>query len=861
MRTESPTRKGMKMDDGAGGYTVPPAAGFRNRQADAGHGSGIRNLTIAGLLFALVLVIWLNEFIDMPRLFFGVAPTPVNWQEAMLETFIVLLAAGVVWRFASGVSGQTEKEKQLLEHQKFFSEVLIRESPTYCLAVKPDGSIITVNNALLNKTGYSFDEVVGGNCLTLFIPPRERETIARDLADIVLSGKPRTRVSNIVTRTGEECVVQWEAAAACRPSGELDFIYAAGIDITEQKKTERALKLSEERYRSFVQNLQGVAYQLDMNLRPVFLHGDIQKLTGYSKEEILSGSVVWEDIIAPEDVSAVRIESHKARSIPNYAGEVIYRIIRKDGGLRWVQEYFRNICDENAAPSAVQGIVYDITAAKEAEESLRRSEERYRLLADNMKDVIWAFDRNMRYTYISPSVERARGYTVEEAMSLPVEKIFTESSYQKFLKILSEVKILEESKTPPSPGQSLTFELELVCKDGKTVWTEITACFAYDSQGRPAGYVGMTRDVTERKRAQEAIQQREDIYRTIFESTGTAMIIIDEDTTISLANSEFVHLSGYPREEIENRKSWKMFVAAEDVERMARYHVLRRRPGHEAPRNYSFRFKDRYGIMKDMFVTATLLPGTNKSLISLLDITETKKAEEELRISREQIRNLHKHSQDVRERERARIAREIHDELGQVLTALKMDLSFLAKKLPPDLSSLETKVNLMLRFVDMTIQSVKRITMDLRPGLLDHLGLVAAIEWQAEEFQKRTGIRCSVTVDPDEIILRPDQSTSVFRIFQETLTNIARHARATEVRTSLTVKDGILEMTVRDNGIGITNEQIENPKSYGLMGIKERAYFCGGEAGIFGQKGKGTTVVITIPFDEMRIQDDTSACG
>lgn len=141
----------------------------------------------------------------------------------------------------------------------------------------------------------------------------------------------------------------------------------------------------------------------------------------------------------------------------------------------------------------------------------------------------------------------------------------------------------------------------------------------------------MTRDVTERKRAQEAIQQREDIYRTIFESTGTAMIIIDEDTTISLANSEFVHLSGYPREEIENRQSWKMFVAAEDVERMARYHVLRRRPGHEAPRNYSFRFKDRYGIMKDMFVTATLLPGTSKSLISLLDITETKKAEEELR--------------------------------------------------------------------------------------------------------------------------------------------------------------------------------------------------------------------------------------
>jgi hypothetical protein len=110
----------MKMDDGAGGYTVPPAAGFRNRRADAGHGSGIRNLTIAGLLFALVLVIWLNEFIDVPRLFFGVAPTPVNWQEAMLETFIVLLAAGVVWRFASGVSGRRRKRSNSWSTRSFF---------------------------------------------------------------------------------------------------------------------------------------------------------------------------------------------------------------------------------------------------------------------------------------------------------------------------------------------------------------------------------------------------------------------------------------------------------------------------------------------------------------------------------------------------------------------------------------------------------------------------------------------------------------------------------------------------------------------------------------------------------------------
>lgn len=840
---------------------APEAVGTRDNLSGAPRGSRVRRLITAGLLFFLILAIWVNEILDIPHLVFRADPTPVNWPEAVIETCFVLLAALVVSRFTSGMDREMTREKRLNERQRVFSNILIRESPAYFLAVKPDGCIITASNALLHKTGYSFEDVVGRNYLSLFIPVREHEAISREVVDLILSRKPKTRISHIVTKTGEEHLVQWEGTVAYHANGEVDFIYGAGIDITDQKRTERALRLSEERYRSFVHNLQGIAYQLDMEGKPLFLNGDVEKLSGYSEEDFLSGSMIWENIIEQEDLPGIRETSAKARSIPNYAGENAYRIIRKSGEMRWVQEYFKNSCDENGVPASVQGIVYDITAAKEAEESLRKSDKRYRLLAENMKDVIWAVDKDLRYTYISPSVERARGYTVEEAMRLPVEKLFTEKSFRKFQKILTDVTALEGHGIPASPGRSLTFEMELTCKDRSTIWAEVTASFAFDSQGRPAGYVGMTRDITERKRAEEAIRQSEETYRTIFESTGTAMIILEEDTTISLANSEFVRLSSYSRGEIEGKKAWKDFIVPEDVARVMRYHVLRRKPGNEAPRNYGFRFNDRYGILKDMYVTATLLPGTRKSLISLLDITETKKAEEALKISREQLRNLHKHSQDVRERERTRIAREIHDELGQVLTALKMDLSYLAKKLPRDFTSLETKIDLMLRFVDMTIQSVKRITMDLRPGILDHLGLVAAIEWQADEFQKRTGVRCSVTVDSEEIILRPDQSTSVFRIFQEALTNIARHARATEVKTSLAAKNGVLEMTVRDNGIGITGEQIENPKSYGLMGIKERAYFCGGEARIIGQKGKGTTLVICIPFDETRVHDDTSACG
>jgi signal transduction histidine kinase len=203
----------------------------------------------------------------------------------------------------------------------------------------------------------------------------------------------------------------------------------------------------------------------------------------------------------------------------------------------------------------------------------------------------------------------------------------------------------------------------------------------------------------------------------------------------------------------------------------------------------------------------------------------------------------------VREQERTNIAREIHDDLGQTLTALKMDISWLRKKLPKDQETLLEKTKAMTKLTDMTIKTVKRISTELRPGLLDDLGLVAAIEWQAEEFKNRTGITYKLTIDPEEIILDPDRSTTIFRIFQETLTNIARHAKATRVTISLKKKDDKVELRVRDNGKGITEKQISHPKSFGLMGIRERVHPWEGQVKISGIPGKGTTVVVRIPIE------------
>ena len=215
--------------------------------------------------------------------------------------------------------------------------------------------------------------------------------------------------------------------------------------------------------------------------------------------------------------------------------------------------------------------------------------------------------------------------------------------------------------------------------------------------------------------------------------------------------------------------------------------------------------------------------------------------------ARKQLRDLAGYLQAAREEERTHIAREIHDEFGQALTALKMDLSWLTKRLPPDQPRLAEKVSAMSDLVDSTVQTVRRVATELRPGLLDHLGLAAAIEWQAQELAERTGFNCELDLDEKVYPLHQDLATAIFRIFQEALTNVARHAKATEVHITLEHRPDELILTVRDDGKGITESQISGAQSLGLLGMRERARFWGGNVAFKSRPDQGTTVTVQVP--------------
>jgi signal transduction histidine kinase len=236
------------------------------------------------------------------------------------------------------------------------------------------------------------------------------------------------------------------------------------------------------------------------------------------------------------------------------------------------------------------------------------------------------------------------------------------------------------------------------------------------------------------------------------------------------------------------------------------------------------------------------------------EIAERLNAEKRLKESRQQLRNLSSHLQSIREEERKRIAREIHDELGQVLTALKLNLSLLRQGIPDGEDEVYGQIGAMFELIDSSIQSVKRIITELRPGLLDDLGLLAAIEWQAEEFQRRTGIDTHVKYDAIGAEPGTDIAVGLFRILQETLTNVTRHARASVVEIYLHIGESVLELVVRDNGRGITLNERDDPHSFGIIGIRERAIWMGGKAIIEGSANAGTKVTVRIPIDSQDIK-------
>ena len=424
-------------------------------------------------------------------------------------------------------------------------------------------------------------------------------------------------------------------------------------------------------------------------------------------------------------------------------------------------------------------------------------------------------------------------------------------------------------------GEIPSYRLEKRCltKDGHQVWLDLTALLVRDDQDTPLYGIAMVEDITERRRAEEALRASEERYRSFVANSSEGIWRFESGRPIdtSLPADEQIDLfyqHGYLAECNDAMARMYGYERADDL-LGAGYEALRSGLGPDTRANAlafienGYRRLDAESVGFDVsgrqrFFTSNIIGVVvNGYLLRLWgtqrDETERRTAEAQVEGARQQLRALVARLHSLTEKERAEFAREMHDVLGQGLAGLRMDASWLGKRLPHAgdegvRAEMAARVAEMTGLLDRTIAAAKNLSTELRPGVLDKFGLPAAVEWQCQEFARRTGLSCTPHLPNGELSLSSELSTAMFRILQEALTNVARHAAAKSVRVELGVADGMAALVVRDDGRGVTGEELLAPASLGLLGMRERAEALGGSLLVERCASGGTVVMVGIPF-------------
>jgi len=457
-------------------------------------------------------------------------------------------------------------------------------------------------------------------------------------------------------------------------------------------------------------------------------------------------------------------------------------------------------------------------------------------------DMVFVVDAEENVLFVNEAASRAMGRKAEELVGRKQKELFHPSLAERHSQAIQSVFATGEILVTENQQ-----DLHL-----QPVWIDTRLVPFRDPGGTIVAVVGIVRDVTARREAQEALALREAFLRGMLDNFPQLVWFKDPDGKFLVVNQPFAHAAGktHPSDLIglDDFAIWPHELAARYV--ADDQEVMRTRQQKLVEEQLSVR-----GVLRWVETFKSPVFDAGGKVIGTTglghDITRRRQLQEEQRRSREQLRALAAHVEAGREQERLRIAREIHDELGQSLTCMGMDLAFLDKQIDPKNQEAAARVAALAELVKDTIRSVRRISSELRPSILDDLGLGAAVEWLAHDVQTRTEMTCTVDV-PEDLSLPIDLATPLFRICQEALTNVTRHAGATEVSIRLESTEENVLLVVADNGRGITDEEIRRHGSLGLLGMKERVSLLGGSLDVQGRPGEGTTLSIRMPLEPRR---------
>lgn len=734
-------------------------------------------------------------------------------------------------RFMGVLRDITESKKAELSlkesEEKYRS--LIEQASDPILIYSPDGKIKDYNNAFMTTTGYQKKDIENLR-LTDFL-------FEEDLKDIPLHfGKLKKGISvhdERRARKKDGSAVPVELNSKMMPDGNIMVI---ARDVTDRKKAEEEILKTNARFQMLSKATSDIVWDWDMASTSIWWNDNYYSLMGIKKEKKITDINDWYSRIHPDDLNRIKKDVKKGMhgNLTFWSHE--YRFAKADGTyLNFLDRSFV-MRSGDGKPYRIIGSMVNMTPVYAAQRKVAESENRLRTIYETEPECIKVLGSKGELLEMNQA-----GLDMIEADNLKMVKgksvlgIIAQPYRKAFDKLIRDV----------FKGRSGVLEFEIVGLKGTHRWLETHAVPMLDATGTITALLGITRNVTERKLAEEAVKLSEEKYRTMIEQAPDGIFISGQNTFIIDANDSGCSMLGYTKEELLKIKYTDLIVPENLQNKPIRYDKLN--SGKIVLSERKLIRKD--GSIISVEINAKLRSdGRYQSFIR--DITSRRKAEQELEESYKAIRKLTAHLQNIREEERAHMAREIHDELGQQLTVLKMDISWINKKIGIQDEPVKARMKELLVMLDETVKSVRRISSELRPSLLDDLGLTAAMEWQLTEFEKRFEIKTHFKPDDAEIKLPESMKTALFRIFQESLTNVARHSKAKKVTISLILHNSSIVLSVVDNGVGFDKQNSIGKKTLGILGMQERTAMLGGIYEISGKPGKGTKVVVRIPLTD-----------
>ena len=743
-----------------------------------------------------------------------------------LITLLVIILTGVI---RNTVRKKVAAEQRLKSAREQNIE-LYENSPCGYLVFDEKGLILQINATELNRLGKAREQVVQRLNIFDLIHPDYHEKARSLFEQLNKTGKLSDISVPLVNNDGSTYWVRTNATSEKAANGQ--WLHKVNtVEITEGRHN-----LEKVRFQSkLLEECNDAIISVDLETRVTSWNKGAERMYGYQESEAL-GIKVNDLVGLDKPFSATELEAMITALLSNkrLIGERTHH--NKAGEKINVLYSISPLMNERGEIIGAVSVFQDISLRKRFEEQLmdfnisleqkvRENTEEFKQLVTGISDAFIALDHQLRVKFLNMKAAELLegqpgdflGHYLTKSTSIPNASVWIE--------FLQRVLL---SKQPE------TFELK--CSESVTSYM----CRAYPTE---SGITLLIENSTERLRAQQLLQESEEKYRLFFENSPLPLYIFElTNLQVVDANMAACRQYGYDKEQLIGISALDM-VQSHD-QQSVREHLQAISEGKRFEGTCIHQRKDRTPIQVEMFSETIHRNGKEYRLVLAYDISARVAAEEELKRSRDEFRKLNQHLENIREEERTKIARELHDEIGQQMTVMKMDLALLLRKATRDES--RVTLNGMIALADTTIATIRRISSSLRPGILDDLGLLSAIQWHCKEMSSHAKIPIRVISDGTDYDFDPETNTAIFRIVQESLTNILRHAKASYIEIDIHTADDRWMITVRDNGVGFE----EDPALYGLglLGMRERARALDAKLELTSRPGFGTELRLSLPL-------------